>query len=1185
MANADRIIDLLHEAKSRPPGAERERFLTDACGNDAALKAQVVSLLEAEAGEGDSDFLKQSPLLRPAVPLTEKPGDRIGRYKLLQQIGEGGCGVVYMAEQEEPVRRRVALKVIKLGMDTKQVIARFEAERQALALMDHPNIAKVLDAGATETGRPFFVMELVRGVKITEFCDQKQLSPRERLELFVAVCRAVQHAHQKGIIHRDLKPSNILVTIVDGRPVPKVIDFGIAKATNNQRLTDQTLFTAFEQFIGTPAYMSPEQAELSGVDIDTRTDIYSLGVVLYELLTGKTPFDPEELLRASIDEIRRTIRDQQPPKPSTRLHELPQADVTTTAQARQTDAPRLIQQMRGDLDWIVMKCLEKERDRRYETANGLAMDIERHLKCEPVTARPPSRLYEFQKTVRRHRVGFAAAAAVMVALVLGLAVATWRFAKERQAYQRAVAAEEDARKKQAEAESAHAKLQKSEREKRQNLYVAEMHLARTAWEEGQLEKAMELLRSHLPETGEEDLRGFEWRYLWKLCQGDALVTLTGHKDYVQCLALSPDARLLATGSGDGAIKLWDVVTRQEIMTLPSSANSVRSLAFSPDGKTLAAAYSSTSLELWDVKTHRVLAVLGQVPREDKKVLFLRNGRLLACATVDGAVTLWDVETKTLMGRLQGGETSRPAIAISPDGAMIAAASGHSDILLWDVASRTQLAILSGHTANVVSLQFAPDGLTLASSSADTTIRLWEVATRREVALLRGHKVWVSSVAFSPNGRRLASTSVDGLIKLWDVALRTELGTLRGHNAWVNQATFSLDDSMMVSVSDDRTIRIWDTSFRTGRTELKGHAAPVMDFQFLPDGKRLAILSPDGDLSIWDVVSGRQTDQLSGSFKGISESGRIILGVRAGGEIELWDSVNRQVITTIRELTGSPSMAVFSPDDRYLACADREGNLRVWEVRTGILQGTLSKTTQFVENLWFPGGAKTLVLGFQRFPEPSPTGLLFTLRTFDSLTEASTINPSEGFRFWDIQAGQEMETLPKNVQRIRQTFEDGFSLSLVRDGLGGARVESGAKPRNYSTRLSSFLPVVGGKLIIIGGERDITLWEVETGRRVATLEGHGGWVTTLALSPDGSTLASAANDGALKLWNLALRKEVITLPGQISPHTRKLAFAPDGNAIAALSLRQDRRVRLFHAPSLQEIDEAESAKKASTDSPP
>src|SRR5262249_33205943 len=346
-----------------------------------------------------------------------------------------------MAEQEEPVRRRVALKIVKLGMDTREVIARFEAERQALALMDHPNIARVLDAGATETGRPYFVMELVRGVRITDYCDESDGTTEERLRLFVQVCHAIQHAHHKGVIHRDIKPSNILVTLHDGTPVPKVIDFGIAKATQAD-LTDKTLYTQFQQFIGTPAYISPEQAEMSGPDVDTRSDIYSLGVLLYELLVGKTPFDARELLVSGFDEMRRTLREKEPLRPSARLRAFPPEELTTTARRRSAEAPRLIKALRGDLDWIVMKCLEKDRTRRYDSANALADDLGRCLRDEPVAARPPSALYVFKKLVRRHQRVAIASGTVALALILSLAVTTFAFLREREARLKQTAAEE-----------------------------------------------------------------------------------------------------------------------------------------------------------------------------------------------------------------------------------------------------------------------------------------------------------------------------------------------------------------------------------------------------------------------------------------------------------------------------------------------------------------------------------------------------------------------------------------------------------------------------------------------------------------------------------------------------------------------------------------------------------------------
>jgi serine/threonine protein kinase/tetratricopeptide (TPR) repeat protein len=401
------------EALEREDGSARAGFLDQACAGDASLRERIERLLhQHKRAEGFLESYPADPGVTADCPLGDNPGTLIGPYKLLEQIGEGGFGVVFMAEQQAPIRRRVALKILKPGMDTKQVIARFEAERQALALMDHPNIAKVLDAGQTSSGRPYFVMDLVKGLPITEYCDQAQLSPKERMDLFVAVCQAVQHAHQKGIIHRDIKPTNVLVTLHDGTPVPKIIDFGIAKALG-QQLTDRTLYTGFAQLIGTPLYMSPEQAALSGQDVDTRSDIYSLGVLLYELLTGTTPFDKVRLGTADYDEIRRIIREEEPPKPSTRVSTLGQASTTISTQ-RKSEPKQLSRLLRGELDWIVMKALEKDRNRRYETVSAFAADVRHYLQDEPVTACPPSRLYRFRKFARRHRGAIAVAAAMLV---------------------------------------------------------------------------------------------------------------------------------------------------------------------------------------------------------------------------------------------------------------------------------------------------------------------------------------------------------------------------------------------------------------------------------------------------------------------------------------------------------------------------------------------------------------------------------------------------------------------------------------------------------------------------------------------------------------------------------------------------------------------------------------------------
>jgi serine/threonine protein kinase/lipoprotein NlpI len=429
--NTEKVEEIYYEALQKKAGPERVSYLDTACGRDSGLRSRLESLLKANDEAGDFLGAPAFEVTMDLGPMVEGPGSMIGPYKLLEKIGEGGMAVVYMAEQQSPVRRRVALKIIQLGMDTRQVIARFEAERQALAIMDHPSIAKVFDAGATETGRPYFVMELVRGVSITEHCDRNRLTTQERLELFVPVCNAVHHAHQKGIIHRDIKPSNIMVTLHDGVPVPMVIDFGIAKATN-QRLTERTVFTRYAELIGTPEYMSPEQAEMSALDIDTRTDIYSLGVVLYELLTGTLPFDEEMLRSAALGEIQRIIREVEPPRPSTRLSALGER-ARKIAESRRTDRVALAKRLRSELEWIPLKALRKDRNRRYRSASEFADDVQNYLKGRPLIAGPESGLYRVRKWVRRHRISVTTGLTIAVTLLAGLAISTTMYMRAQKA--------------------------------------------------------------------------------------------------------------------------------------------------------------------------------------------------------------------------------------------------------------------------------------------------------------------------------------------------------------------------------------------------------------------------------------------------------------------------------------------------------------------------------------------------------------------------------------------------------------------------------------------------------------------------------------------------------------------------------------------------------------------------------
>jgi serine/threonine protein kinase/tetratricopeptide (TPR) repeat protein len=427
-------------------------FVEQACAGDVRLRAKVEKLLQAQCEMGSFHEASRSAQFATVdYPITERPGTVIGPYKLLEQIGEGGFGIVFMAEQQQPIRRQVALKVLKPGMDTKEVIARFESERQALALMDHPHIARVLDAGATDSGRPYFVMELVKGVPITEFCDQNHLPPEVRLRLFLDVCQAIQHAHHKGVIHRDIKPTNVLVTLHDGKPVVKVIDFGVAKA-RGQALTEQTLFTPFGQMIGTPVYMSPEQAERSGLDIDTRSDVYALGVLLYELLTGTTPLEGERLRELGYAEMQRLICEEEAPRPSTRVSALGDA-ATVVAGNRGLDVKPFAHLLAADLDWVVMKALEKDRDRRYGTPASFADDIGRYLRREAILARPPSTIYKVKKFAQRHRAAVVTVAAVAASLLVGTVMATWQAVRATRAGAAAVAAAEEASRAKKEAET------------------------------------------------------------------------------------------------------------------------------------------------------------------------------------------------------------------------------------------------------------------------------------------------------------------------------------------------------------------------------------------------------------------------------------------------------------------------------------------------------------------------------------------------------------------------------------------------------------------------------------------------------------------------------------------------------------------------------------------------------------
>jgi WD40 repeat protein/serine/threonine protein kinase len=1141
---------LLAGALGKPP-VERASFLDGACYGDPALRQRLEALLAAHD--------KTEPLPAPAAPAAkatikldlaeiedEAVGKTIGRYKVLEKVGEGGCGVVYVAEQTEPVRRRVALKVIKLGMDTKQVVARFEAERQALAMMDHPNIAKVLDADATETGRPYFVMELVRGIKITEYCDQANLTTKERLDLFIKVCQAIQHAHQKGIIHRDIKPSNILVTLHDGVPVPKVIDFGIAKATVGQTLTDKTVYTQLQQFIGTPAYMSPEQAEMSGLDIDTRSDIYSLGVLLYELLTGRTPFSAEELAASGLDAMRKTIREKDPVRPSTRLGTLSGEELTTTAKRRSADTAKLLHQLKGDLDWIVMKCLEKDRTRRYETANGVAFDLKRHLNNEPVLARPPSAAYKFQKAFRRNKLVFSAGLAIAAVLLLGIIVSTWQSVRATHAKREAVSARELAEASESKAVAAQADearlrqhAEAAELAARQRAYASDMNVAQQQLAGNNLGSALDLLNRQRPQPGQKDLRGWEWRYLWGQTHGDALFTLCKESAEINSLAISPDGLSVAVGSyHQGGVSVWDLRTRQELIRLAKNEEYVRA-AFSPTELLLAFAGGAdsasgdwqTTLHLWNTATRQTVAELP-VDGDCVGLAFAQDGRTLVTSTTSrnnkGYLTLWRMPDGVKLARYASDiQNIGPgsSFCATPDLSLAAYATGSPPdqrIAVMDLRTGTNLWTAVAAKVDITALAFSPDGKTLSSSAGfgESDIRLWDVTTGRETGKLAGHGSWVSSLVFSPDGKKLISSSADQTIRAWNVADQKCLDVLHGHRQEVWRLAMLPDGKTLVSGGKDGAVCIWDTSVPHPGQPRITLSDSVLAWSFAPDSGSLLTLNRQGQVARWSGSDFQQKEPL----------------------LEMGTPASRNL-----------PVQTFSPDGRYLAAGSVSGVLQIWDVRRRQLYRQWANGTGSLTPVCFLAEGNKLITwsgkdGLFRESESATERELWSWRMPETWQSRLAMSPDE----------QSCVTIGYEGDVILKNLADGNQTRLNLDILEGS--------------WASYSP--DGKWFAVASDLGFArVWNTANWQPVATAGGFLNGAHSVAFSPDNQRLAiGSGGQEAVKLCDSESWQNVFTLEAPGTDFYR-LAFSPDGNTLGWLN--QENALYLWRAPSWAEINAAEA----------
>ena len=1020
---ADEVKSVFGRALELPDPAARAAFLAEACGGNTALRAEVEGLLNALDRAGG--FLKHVPAVDdgmgavPAVaPATatfgaepvestadypgrdEQAGAVIGgKYTLIELIDEGGMGSVWRAKQTEPVKRFVAVKLIKTGMDSRQVLARFEAERQALALMDHPNIAKVLDAGATPDGRPFFVMELVKGVPITDHCDAGKLTPRERLELFVPVCQAIQHAHQKGVIHRDIKPSNVLIALCDDKPVVKVIDFGVAKATG-AALTERTIDTGFGGVVGTPEYMSPEQATFNNLDIDTRSDVYALGVLLYELLAGSPPFARRELEKKGLLEMLRVVREEEPPRPSTKLST--NGALPTLSANRGTEPRKLTGLLRNELDWVVMKALEKDRARRYETATAFAADVQRYLCGEAVQAHPPSAGYRLKKFVRRNKGRVVAASSVLFALLGGIAGTTLGLIEARQQEQEAKAQEREAqrqeqiaREESAEKEKARAAAAdrvkerdaalKAEAERadelKHRLGTSAMILANAAYDSRDLKLAAERLDAVPAEQ-----RGWEWHYLKRQLRGGIFTLDVGS---VTSVAFSPDGTRLVAGREDGTARVIDSRTGESLLVLRGRPPvwqlvkyppfGVLSVAFSPDGTRIVTAgtsdgYSTGETIVWDARTGAELLELKGHTGAVVSASFSPDGQRIITGSNDGTAKVWDVRTGT--PRLELAEFNLPVecAAMSADSRWIVTGGGQYEQLgeatVWDAQAGLPKFALKGlkGIGPVRAVAISRDGTRIVTCGGTGG----GMNAPRET-------VPVDVKAPSPRSE----------VVVWDARTGQALFELKGLRDIVGSVSISLDGTRIVTAgffemgrggSTGSELKVWDA---TNGTLLHDLAPPVPHMParleerggsvaFSQDGKRFVTgglrhtkTHGGGEVKVWDAITGKvlvTVNRIDAPVLGVafSPDGTRIATASDDKTATVWDAATGAVLVELKGHTGSVNSVAFSPDGTRLVTGGNDRTVRVWDARTGTTLAELKSLTDAVTSVSFSADGSQLL---------------------------------------------------------------------------------------------------------------------------------------------------------------------------------------------------------------------------------
>jgi len=1031
------------------------------------------------------------------------PGKKIGPYKLLRVLGEGGYGIVYLAERHRPVKRRVALKVIKPGMDTKQVIARFEAERQALALLDHPNIAHVFNAGTTEAGRPYFAMEYVQGDPITEHCDRYKLTIEERLKLFMMVCEAVQYAHQKAIIHRDIKPSNILVAYEGEQAVPMIIDFGVAKALS-QSLTERTLVTEQAQMIGTPEYMSPEQAEMTGQDIDTRTDVYSLGTLLYELLTGTLPFDPQTLRDAGIEGMRQMIREQEPKTPSVRFSASEREKAASLAGLRRSDTQTLERRLHGELDWITLKAMDKDRARRYQTAYALAEDIQRYLKKEPVLAGPPSTIYKFRKFAARNKGVFVSVATIAIVVVLAAIISIVL----------AIIAI-DARKVAEKAQDAAEVLAKKQEE---DLYFNQIKLAHQELKANKPRHALRLLKK-CPEP----LRNWEWNYLFGKIHSREINEIDYGAD-VLSFKFNSDGSILAAFCENGQLVVQDRATGKE------SSYQIRHnleqldrdrerspwcqwVDFCAAGKYIAVTGDGRTVNLVSIISGRVVQSLA---KHTDTVMWMDcspDGKLLATASSDNMVWLWDLSSGALYWKHPCFKIERVAFSCSGEHLLVDAwekvikAYNVEDIL--SEVEEPQAAVCFTDPSHGIAM--TADGRYFATALHDNSILIAN-GEYTELVRLRGHTGFVTALTFTTDGTRLVSSSIDRTVRLWDAVTGREVLLLEKLEPFNRLVAFGKDDHELVLGNWTDSLTVFDAAdmpriSAAPSTILHGHSGPVYTINYSPSGDELVSSGLGSGVRLWNAVDGRQISVVGMSRSCVnadfSTHGQWITAVDMLEEhyvVKVWEASppHRECFSEVFDV--EPCAVTFSVDNRYLIIGT-VGVLDVFDLRSRTRVGELGRQGTFITDVTASLDGKYL----------ASTALHGSVKIWDALR---VYEPQEG----------------------RLVYEGGSPFFWV----------------DFSPDSS--------RLAVGGREGDIQILDVELGEILLSIpDAHGDIVGCVSFDPSGKYLASCSSDETVRIWD-AQTGGVIDIFLEHEGPIGSVAFSPDGKHVA--SGGYDRTIRIW-----------------------